>query len=175
MRLSRQTLLKLTGALSVVLASFWITLQALDYWSRPVTTDYRPVAERLADRRVSTLSELASAAQDVGLQPSRRIKGHVDVLRRVSDREVTIAGWLADLEGDGTSLNVLLYAGGPAAMMAQTKGERPDVTQALSLNFGAEKNVSFSINFSCKLGEQLIVVGINPATEYTIVDSKKCP
>ena len=57
----------------------------------------------------------------------------------------------------------------------QTKGERPDVTQALHLGFGSEKNVVFSVKFSCRPGDQLVIVGIAKAKQYIPLKSGPCP
>jgi hypothetical protein len=128
------------------------------------------VAERLAGQRVSNLSELARVVQNTGLRFSPRMKGYVDEVKRINERKVTILGWLADPEGDATPLNVLLYASGVVAGATQTEGDRPDVTQAQSLSFSAEKHVSFSINSNCKPDDQLAVVGITATQQYTILE-----
>jgi hypothetical protein len=55
------------------------------------------------------------------------------------------------------------------------QGERPDVTNALHLGFGAEKNVSFSLKVSCRPGDQPVVVGVGERKQYIPIQSNKCP
>ncbi len=86
-----------------------------------------------------------------------------------------MAGWLADTGGDATPLHILVFIGGPVVATAETKGARPDVTAAIGLAFGAEKNVAFSFKFSCGPGVQPVVVGVGQKGQYIPLESKKCP
>ena len=63
---------------------------------------------------------------------------------------------------------------GAVAAKTQTKGERPDVTEAVHLGFGAEKNISFSVSFRCRPGEQPVIVGIGTARQYIPLTSGPC-
>src|SRR5215467_12409170 len=108
----------------------------------PSKTDDRSDAERLAAYPISDSSDLAKSAQNANLIPSRRLSGYVDAIRRANDRDVGLSGWAADREGDATPLAVLIFVAGRLVAMTHTAGERPDVTTALHLGFGAQTNVA---------------------------------
>ena len=86
-----------------------------------------------------------------------------------------MVGWVADAEGDATPAKILVFVGGAIVGSAQSKGERPDVTEALKLSFGSERNTSFSVSFKCRSSEQPIVVGIGTAKRYVVLKSGACP
>lgn len=159
----------------VLVSAFLMTLWIIDTISIPSPLDNRPEDERLASQTVPNASELRAAASASGLRLSRRMKGNIDAITRVNPRDVTVTGWLADPEGDETPLNLLVFMGGPMVATAKTKGERPDVSTAIGLAFGAEKNVSFQMSFICNSGDQPIVVGIGKDKQYVPLQSPKCP
>jgi hypothetical protein len=164
------------GTLAAVLVgSFLLTLWYIDTTSSPDSTDTRPDRERLAERRVSDYDELAREAGAVGLRFSRRINGNIDAINRINERDVSITGWLADPEGDATPLDIIVFVAGRVAARTQTKGERPDVTRTLGLGFGAEKNVAFQVIFSCRAGDQPVVVGLGVGKRYFPLPSRRCP
>jgi hypothetical protein len=104
--------------------------------------------------------------------------GSIDGISRINEREVNIGGWVADLQGNSTPLNVLVFIRGSLIAEAQTKGERPDVAKAYNLSADAEpmKNVVFSLNFSCPSGEQPVVVAIGQRQKYIPLEVKNpCP
>jgi hypothetical protein len=70
---------------------------------------------------------------------------------------------------------LLVFIGGPMIAAAETKGERPDVTNAIHLGLGAEKNVAFSLNFKCRPGDQPVIVGLGEKNQYIPLQSKECP
>jgi hypothetical protein len=141
----------------------------------PDATDTRPAAERLASRKVSSYSELTEQAAAAGLGISRRFVGTVESIERIDDHDVTMAGWLGDIDGDGTPLNVVVFVAGNAAGMARTQGERPDLTNKTRFTFGAEKNIDFRVRFSCRTGDQPIVAGLGPKERYIPLASPRCP
>ncbi len=163
---------------AALFGSFFITLwlTAPDSpGTQPIGGDNRSDAEKLAAFHVSDVAELSKAAYEIGLHPSRRMNGNVDVINKTSEHGVTIAGWVADTEGDATPTNVVVFAGGAMVATTQTKGERPDVTQALHLDFGSEKNVSFSVEFSCRPGDQPVIAAIAATKRYLPLKSLPCP
>ena len=105
---------------------------------------------------------------------SQQLHGNVDGLNHVSENVASIGGWVADSEGTGTPLHVLVFVGGPLVADVEAKGERPDVTAAIHLGFGAEKNVAFSFNFNCALGAQPVVVGVSDKGQYIPLMAGKC-
>ena len=171
-------LILIVSGLVVLFGSFFLTL----WLTEPDTTAGPPNAaasrsdtERLATQRISNYSELPNAAANAGLRFSQQLKGVIDGINRMNEREVDIGGWLADTEGDATPLHILIFIGGAMVATAETKGERPDVTTAIGLGFGAEKNVAFSFNFNCGSGVQPVVVGVGEKGQYIPLESKKCP
>jgi len=162
---------------AALFGSFFITLSLTQPAAVGTASiiDDRTDVERLAARHISSAADLLTAANDIGLYPSVRMRGNIDVLRRMSEGVVSVTGWAADTSGDATPLDILVFVGGTLAAKTQTKGERPDVTQAVHLGFGAEKNISFSVNFSCRPGEQSVTVGIGTARQYIPLTSGPCP
>lgn len=158
--------------------SFFVTLWLTEPESSGVAVASRSPtvsAEDLAKMHVPDDAALGAAAQAAGLYSSRRLQGNIDVIKRVNADDVTMSGWLADRLGDETSLIVLAFVNGTKVGAVQTKGERPDVTRALGLGFGAEKNVAFSFNFPCRSGDRAIVVGIGTKNQYLELGSPRCP
>jgi hypothetical protein len=105
------------------------------------------------------------------------MKGYVDWIGRVNEREVLMTGWLADPQGK-IPLDVLVFVDGSMAATTQTKGERPDITSAFPLSAGAEKNVAFSVNVNCRPGDEPVVVGVGEKKQYVPVllyGFEKCP
>jgi hypothetical protein len=162
------------GGAVVLFGSFFITLWLTEP-DIPKIVDNRTDTERLAAQRVSSYPELDAAAASAGLRLSRQLRGNIDVINRINEHEVNIAGWLADPGGNGTPLHILVFIGGSMVATAQTKGERSDVTSAIGLGFGAEKNVAFALQFNCGPGVQPVVVGIGEKEQYIPLQSKKCP
>jgi hypothetical protein len=117
----RRTIYIICGA-AVLFGSFFITL-----W----LTEPEAPPQRLEDQRISNYSDLSKVAQNVGLRPSEQLQGVVDAISRINEREVKIVGWLADPQGNSTPLDLLVLMDGPMVAAGQTKGERPDVTNAI--------------------------------------------
>jgi hypothetical protein len=162
----------LIGMLLVVLVgSFFATLWLADSGVR----DERSAAEQLANSSIFNRSDLIEAAVAAGLHRSTQMKGVVDAMTRVNDREVRINGWLADPDGDATAAAVLVFVDGKNVATTQTRGERPDVTKALGLAFGTERNVGFEVTFRCRTGQQPMIVGVGSAKEYHSLASARCP
>jgi hypothetical protein len=161
-------------SLVVLIGSFIATLWLTGTGTVPNTTDHRSDPERLASRNIFNRSDLAEAANDAGLRSSSRMRGSVESMNRVNDSDVIARGWLADPEGDATSLTLLIFVAGKKAAATQTRGERPDVTKALGLAFGAELNVAFEISFGCTPGDQPIIVGLGSDKQYFLLPSPPC-
>jgi hypothetical protein len=82
---------------------------------------------------------------------------------------VAMRGWLAD------PTDVLVFVAGKKTVMAQTKGERPDVTKVHKLSGGAEKNVAFQLTFNCHAGDDVVTVGLGADRQYFWLSTKRCP
>ena len=160
----------------VLSGSFFLTLWLTE--PDPIPNDgldSRTGAERLAVQRVMSYADLRDAARAAGLRPGRRMGGSIDVMNRINERDVEIAGWVADAAGDGSALQLVVFVGGAYSAMTQTGGERPDVTRALGLAGGAEKNVSFRVNFGCRPGQQPVIVGVGASRQYLPLAGSRCP
>jgi len=157
--------------LAVLLGSFFITLWLTEP-QIPNTPDTRSDAERLAAYPISNSSDLAKSAYVAKLLLSRQLSGHVEAIRRIDEQAVDLAGWAADREG--TALEVLIFVAGHLVATTHTAGERPDVTAALDLGFGAQTNVAFSANFTCRRGDQPVVVVLKEK-QYVHLQANPCP
>ena len=149
----------------------WFTESA----SRPDTANEISDAERLASYSISRRTDLIEAVVAIGMHKSTYMRGNIDSLRRVDDQHAIMDGWLADLHGSPNPLSFVVFVGGKKAAVAQTSGERPDVTKAFSLAFGANKNVGFQVRFRCPSGDQPFIVGVSQDREYVQLTSPPCP
>jgi hypothetical protein len=153
---------------AVFFGSFFITL----WLTEPQVPDSRSGAQRLAAYRISNSADLTKSAYDANLIPSRQLSGYVDAIRRIDEQKVDLAGWASDREG--TALEVLIFVAGQLVATTHTEGERPDVTAALHLGFGAQTNVALSANFPCRRGDQPTVVLLKE-NQYVQLQSNPCP
>jgi hypothetical protein len=169
----RRTIL-VSGAAAVLMGSFALTLW-LTSSQPPSSSAGLPPSEALATYKISNRTELIEAAVALGLHASTRVKGSIEAIKRINDQEVTIEGWMADLQGDDAPLKVLVFVDGVAVGTERTRGERPDVTKELGLAFGAEKNVALQVAFACHSGGQPIVVGVGVDKDYFLFSSPQCP
>jgi hypothetical protein len=147
---------------AALFGSFFITL-----WLTEPTADDQ--SKQLAAQRIPTYSDLPKASQNVGLRLSEQMKGAIDQIKRINERDVNMTGWLADPQGNSTPLNLLVFIDGSMVAAGRTEGERPDVTKGwIGFNFasGADKNVAFSLNFNCRTGDQPVVVGVGERNQY---------
>jgi hypothetical protein len=101
--------------------------------------------------------------------------GTADGYSRVNERDVMISGWLADPEGDGNPLKVMVFVAGAVAATTETNGERPELARVKGLAFGTEKNVVFAVNFACRSGQQPVVVGLGLKRQYFPLPTPPCP
>jgi hypothetical protein len=158
--------------LAVLFGSFFVTL-LLTEPQAPNAPDNRTPAERLAAHPISNSSDLAKSAYEADLIASQRLSGHVDAIRRIDEQNVDLIGWAAD--GNGTALEVLIFVAGHLAATTHTAGERPDVTAGLRLGLAAQTNVALSANFTCRRGDQPVVVVLGNENDYMPLQSAPCP
>jgi hypothetical protein len=157
---------------AVLFGSFFITLWLTEpEW--PNAPGNRSPSELFAAYPISNSSNLAKSASEAGLIPSQRLDGHADVIRRIDEQKVDLLGWAGD--GQGTALEVLVFVAGHLVATTHTAGVRPDVTAALHLGFGANRNLAFSAGFSCRKGDQPVVVVLGDEKEYLHLQSAPCP
>ena len=179
---SMRRLIVIVSGMIALFGSFFLTLWLTTPDTGPSASNVaanRSFAERLAAQRIANYSDLPGAAADAGLRFSEQLKGNIDGIDRVNEHDVHMGGWFADPQGDATPLRILVFIKGTMVAAAETKGERPDVTRAFGLAFGAEKNVAFSFNFNCGPGVQPVVVGVDEKGRYFPLQSnlqlKQCP
>jgi hypothetical protein len=165
--LSARLIFLIIVSAAALLGSFFITL----WLTEPETSD----AAQLATRHISSESDLSKAAREIGLHASQRMDGNVDLIRRKNEHEVNATGWVADIDGDATPTDIVVFVGGSMVKTTTTKGERIDVTHALDLRFGSEKNTNCTVDFSCRPNEQPIIVGIRTTKHYIALKSGPCP
>jgi hypothetical protein len=156
---------------AVLFGSFFITLWLTEP-QVPNAPDNGSPTDLLA-AYISDGSDLAKSAHEAGLIASQRLSGHVDVIRRIDEQKVDLLGWAAD--GQGTALEVLVFVAGHLVATTHSAGERPDVTAALRLGFGANKNLAFAANFTCRKGDQPLVVLLGREKDYIDLRSAPCP
>jgi hypothetical protein len=161
-------------------ATYFVCLSAVFFGSLFITLwltepDNRSDAARLAGYPIADSSDLAKSAQNANLILSPRLSGYVDSIRRIDEREVELAGWAADRQGDSTPLEVLIFVAGRLVATTHTKGERADVTATIRLGVGARSNVGLTVNFTCRTGDQPIVVVIGKEKQYVPLQSARCP
>ena len=172
MPLKARSIGKIGMLVGVLIGSFFITL----WLTSPNRTDDRSPLERLASSSISNRGDLVEAAIAAGMERAWRMKGNVDVIKRLNERDVTTQGWLAvPWGGDERPLTLLIFVGGKKVAATQTRGERPDVTKEFALVNGAEKNVAFDVSFFCPTGAQPVFAGISPDNEYFFLRSFTCP
>ncbi len=142
-------------------AGFFITL----WLTEPDTID--PVnatanldpIERLTRSQVYDNASLASAARAAKLVPVDTVRGHIDETSRLPDGQVRMAGWAANLLGDGTPLTVIAFAAGRGTVLGRTDGPRDDVTTDQRLSAAAARHVKIAGLVQCGRREAIVVSG----------------
>jgi hypothetical protein len=172
-----RALVRWTFYAGALFGSFFLTLWLTEPQNPILNSrlDSRSGGDRLAAERATSYADLTNAARAAGLRLSPQVKGHVDTMTRVNEREVSIVGWLADTAGDGSASQLVIFVGGAFTAIAPTTGERPDVTRAIGLGFGTEKNVAFRVNFNCRPGQQPVIAGVGTARQYVPLNVAPCP
>lgn len=177
-RFMGRPVLFLTSCAFVMVGTFFLTLWLMEARApqRAVPAPgAKPAGDRLAAQRVVSYDELPEATSRIGLRFAREMHGNVDSISRVSERDVTIGGWVADLEGDATPNELLVFVAGVLAGRTRTRGERPDVQRTLNLYFDAEKNVAFQLTFPCTPGERPVAVALGKDERYFGLQTPRCP
>jgi hypothetical protein len=164
-------LLKIVGALAVVVLSFSITLYILKSWSRSSADQ---VAARLASLNVSELSALEPAAANAGLAKSDTIRGWMGHISREADGRLQVSGWATDGAGDGRPIAVFALLNGKVLLRMDAKGSldeirahlprlgfpRPEVAQEVLVEGVSEESIA------CRDVNRLIAVAINAQGQF---------
>jgi hypothetical protein len=165
----------IAALVAAAIGGFVVTLWVTQPRTPTAPADVRADDEKLGSYKILNSGDLIEAAVGIGLASSFQLRANIDTMTRINEREVSISGWLADLEGDATPLAVLVFVGGKVASTVKTQGERTEITRALGLAFGAEKNVAFQAKFACRSGEEPIVAGVGADKKYVRIPSPRCP
>lgn len=154
--------------LFVLIASFLLT-----FWFVGTGASVSPVA-LLANSQVSDDESLTDAAITAGLRPSLSLKGAIDQLARLNEKQIRISGWSADSNGNGAPITVMAFTDGGVALQTNTNGPRPDVTDHFKLSNEAALNVEFGGVLACHAGRQLFQIAV-ASNRYTKLSSVLCP
>jgi hypothetical protein len=166
----------------VCAGSFFGTLAFIDFANAPPS----PLNIEEVDQGVDKIGGLKAAliydepslqraANTAHLQISPHLKGVLDVIERLPDGQVRLAGWAVDQRGDGSPVRILAFAKGKTILEAQTSGERPDVTAALQLDPTSARNVKFELTTVCNPREALVVAAANSKNAYFPLKATVCP
>jgi hypothetical protein len=126
---------------------------------------------------VSDDESLSDAAINAGLRPSLTLKGAVDKLVRLNDRNISISGWSADSNGNGVPITVIGFSDGKPALQTNTNGPRPDVANYLKLSNEAALNIVFEGVVACRAGAPLFLIAV-AGNRYSKLSSQStllCP
>ena len=165
--------------------SFFGTLAIMDFVSAPSSqlvakevVEEAGKDDTLAALKTALIYDAASLYKAAGLanlQISANLKGALDVLERLPDGQVHIAGWAADIRGGGAPVRILAFAKGKPILEAETNGERPDVATALNLEPAVARNVKFDLTMACNRSEALVVAMATKKNAYAPLKATVCP
>jgi hypothetical protein len=131
----------------------------------------------LMSSRVSDDESLSDAAISAGLRPSLTLKGAVDQLTRLNEKQIRITGWSADSNGNGTPITVIVFTDGNLALQTSTNGPRPDVTTHFKLSNEAALNIGFGGVLDCRASRPLFLIAVTD-NRYSKLSSQSpllCP
>jgi len=169
------------GGTIICAGSFFGTLSIIDYLSsrsQPVSLEVAEAIDNVGGLKTTLIYDDASlrrAADSAKLKTSESLKGALDVIERLPDGNVRLAGWATDIRGDGTPVRILAFAKGQQVLEAETNGERPDVTNALRLEPALAKNVRFDLKAACNPREALVVAIATKDNAYAPLRATTCP
>ena len=162
----------------VCAGSFFGTLAFIDFTNAPPTSAIADDADRVDGLKAALIydeSSLRRAADNIRLETSPNLKGVLDVLERLPDGQIRLAGWVADTRGDGTPVRILAFAKGKPILEAETSGERPDVTAAFQLSPSSARNVKFELKVACNPRDALVIAAANNKNAYLPLKATVCP
>jgi hypothetical protein len=158
-------LIRIVGAFVISAASFWITLQAMEYWDGE---------DPFAHVDVTTAAAFERTAPSAGLTKSNTIASFIEIARRRPTGELEIVGWAFDREETGNPVSIYIFMSGRLVLRAEAKGPRNDVAAAFAprLSPVVATNVSVvgtsTIKVSCDVDNGAVVISINRNKQYSI-------
>jgi hypothetical protein len=158
-------LIRIVAALVICAASFWITLQSLDYWDGK---------DPFANVDVTTAAAFERTAPSVGFTKSNNIASFVEIARRRPTGELEIVGWAFDREDTGNPVSIYIFMSGRLVLRAEANGPRNDVAAAVTprLSPVVATNVSVvgtsTIKISCAVDKGAVAVAINRNKEFSV-------
>lgn len=138
----------------VLVGSFFMTYWLMLFW-KP-----RSSIASFASSEISDDAGLARAAITAGLRPSSSLKGWIEEVSRLNEKEVKIRGWSTDIRGEDTPITVIAFAEGKNALQTRTRGPRVDVADYLKLPNAAGWDMAFEGSVTCRPGRPLFVVAV---------------
>jgi hypothetical protein len=130
----------------------------------------------LMQAQISSTHSLLTAVKAAGLRGSPNVKGMIDEVKRLNDREVAISGWAAEIGNSSTPLTVLAFVDGKVVFAMRTSGRHRDVVSVLGASDAPEAaNVSFQGTAPCARGQQLIVIAVTDGNSYGHFGNLHCP
>lgn len=131
----------------------------------------------LASSQVADDDNLTDVAISAGLRPSLTLKGAVDQIVRMNEKQVRIIGWSADSNGNGSPIAVIAFTDGAVALQTNTNGPRSDVAEHYKLSSEAALNVAFGGVLACQAGRRLFVIAVtgNRYRKLTDQNALVCP
>lgn len=160
----------IAGALTLVL-SFVVTLRLTEVARPPSPAVAAMMRSAVFDRRT-----LMAAIKAAGLKGSQTVKGAIDEVARLDDRQVSVAGWAGEIGNGGAPLDVLVFVDGENRLRIQTGGKHADVTGALGLSdVATARDVAFRGAVACSRGQKLIIVAIADGGNYGYFSPRACP
>ena len=159
------------AGIAIIAGSFFGTLWTLRGPEIP-----RPIT--LENTSISDEASLKAAARAAGFQVDlERIKGNIDSLKRLSPSQVTISGWVVDLEGNGDPIKLFGFSENKGIFQVQTDGGRQDVAESFMMpaDLPVMKNVSFTATTSCRAGAKVFIAAFGRKNRYLALPPATCP
>jgi exopolysaccharide production protein ExoZ len=144
-------LLGLAGAFVAAMAIFGGAGQwrAIEAWR--TSERLAPVAAHVVAALAQDKSDLASAAEHIGLTRDPSLLGYIDNVAERPPREQFIQGWAGDSGPSARPVDVLMFQCGAFVGAAPAEGNRPEVGKALGVS---RQDFGFSATFSKQLCSQ---------------------
>jgi len=124
--------------------------------------------------RFTDEASLEAAATAAGFHSSKDLSGFMEGVVRVDNEKVRANGWVVDISGDGTPIDLSAFVNGQNIATFRTDGPRPDVSETIikpnpKANPNSANNVQFIASFSCAPGDKLFVVATTATRNYILL------
>jgi hypothetical protein len=121
--------------------------------------------------RFTNEASLDAAATAAGFRSSKDLRGFVDTVVRIDNEKVSANGWVVDISGDGSPINLSAFVNGQNIATFRTDGPRPDITEGVikpnpKANPNSANNTKFIASFPCAPGDKLDIVATTATRSY---------